>query len=160
MLQMWWVLLLINAFDNDWFLFQVAYSSFGVGDGFLKNICFGENFIQEFFFWLFIVKGVDVYLFVFVWFLIHMSNILSCVISCVCWDGKNRSFGHYTQTFQPVNCHAFGTINFYQLIPLLVFLTLLDGQEISGKQNLLALCSCSFFSWTGWNLMWCWSSSS
>ena len=80
-------------------------------------------------------------------------------ISC----SKTFSTGHYTQTVQP-NCvipaMLIGTTDFYHFIPLSLTLTLPGDYKISAKQSLLASFFHTFCIWSGWNLMWWWSSSS
>ena len=53
-----------------------------------------------------------------------------------------------------------GTIDFYHFMILTVTLTLAGDHKVNAKQNLLASCSCSLFSWSGWNWVLCWSRSS
>ena len=51
-------------------------------------------------------------------------------------------------------------IDFYHFMPVSLALTLAGDHKISAKQNLLASFSPALFIWSGWTLMWCWSSSS
>ena len=50
-----------------------------------------------------------------------------------------------------------GTIDLYHFIPLSRTLVLPEGHKVGTEQNLLASFSCTFFVWSGWNLMWWWS---
>ena len=51
-------------------------------------------------------------------------------------------------------------IDFYHFMSLSLALTLPGDHKISAKENLLASFSPALFIWSGWTLMWCWSSSS
>ena len=53
-----------------------------------------------------------------------------------------------------------GTTDFYHCIPLSLTLILPGGHKVSAKQNLLASFSPTFFSLSGWNVLWWWSNSS
>ena len=90
-------------------------------------------------------------------FLIYMSIIWICVMSCIRsaghagWpailQGKNFIIGHYTQTVQP-NCFkpamSTGTIDFYHFTPLSLILNLPGGYQVITKQNLLSSFSHAF----------------
>ena len=52
-----------------------------------------------------------------------------------------------------------GTIDFYHFVMLSLTLTLSGDHKVSTKQHLLASFSGTLFIWSGWNLMWWWSSS-
>ena len=51
------------------------------------------------------------------------------------------------------------SMDFYQSVSLSLTLGLLEGHKVSRKQNLLYSYSCALHDWSGWNLIWLWSSS-
>ena len=91
-------------------------------------------------------------------FSIHWSNIMLCVMSCVCLAGwlagqlsvwQNFNIGHYVKAFQPVFffiCDIrIGTVDFHGLKPLSLTLTLAGGHKVSTEQYLLGSFSRTLF---------------
>ena len=94
---------------------------------------------------------------------IWVTWVYVLIIRLAILSGRNFNIGHYTQTFQPnffIPAMLIGTTDFYHIILLSVTLTLAWGCKVSTKQNLLASFSRTLCNWSGWNLVWCWSSSS
>ena len=76
---------------------------------------------------------------------------------------KNFNVGHHMQTSQQNFFTSAILMGISWLLPfglLSQALTLPGGHKVSTKQNLLVLFFPTLFIWSGWNLMWWWSSSS
>ena len=78
---------------------------------------------------------------------------------CTCWAlHANLFVTKFVHT-----CYSYTSYRHHWLLPSYITITDLDlhwGHKVSAKQNLWASCSCTLFNWSGWNLIWCWISSS
>ena len=106
--------------------------------------------------------------------LIHMSSMDLCNKLCssfrpfVClfendsmMDSMSKVFNQFLLSFFVfflINIsHAWhkSTIDLHYFIQLSVALTLAESHRVTGRQNQLGSLSCTFLTWSGWNLIWC-----